>query len=377
MAIKPSPRLLIVIHNDETLRMIGKPSLESAGYDLLICQTPDEALAHALAFQPHVLLLDHDMAGLSGRDLMLALHAEGIQAPAVELMSKGDPEDIVQSYRVGVREVILKPFRETELFTVIEQVMDEVREDSEREALAEQLREANYRLELTAREMKALVDIQNVLHTSRSEFDAVDQVLAILMTATDSNRGWVVLESFETQQFLLAASRNMPQNVTAALHKQWMDKLSTRVFESGEAWVAGESDLRAVNLERLGALVMVTPIKVQNRLIGTIALAKRGKIDYSKNMHQLVQTACHFTAMFLLSNRLFSGLRARNQQIEQTRTEAREALSAQLLPLIQDSIIALSHFSAARMLTLNQYERGAVKNVRFALQRMRTLLGKK
>jgi len=45
--------------------------------------------------------------------------------------------------------------------------------------------------------------------------------------------------------------------------------------------------------------------------------------------------------------------------------------------LIQDSIIALSHFSAARMLTLNQYERGAVKNVRFALQRMRTLLGKK
>jgi len=377
MAVRPSPRLLIVVHDDQTLRMIGKPSLESAGYDLLVCQTPDEALSQALDFQPHVMLLDHHMSGLSGRDLMLALRAEGINAPAVELISKGEPEDIVQSYRVGVQEVLLKPFSETELFTVIEQVMEEVREDNEREALAEQLREANDRLEMMAREMKALGDIQQVLHTSRSEFEAVDQVLAILMTISGSNRGWVVLESFEKQQFLLAASRNMPQSVTAALYKPWMDKLSTKVFETGETWVAGESDLQAVNLERLGALVMLTPIKVQNRLIGTVALAKPIKIDFSKSMQQLVQTACHFMALFLLSNRLFSRLRAREQQIEQLRSEASETLSAQLLPLIEDCSIALSHFSAARMLTLQQHERDAVKNVRFVLQRMRTLLGKK
>lgn len=51
-------------------------------------------------------------------------------------------------------------------------------------------------------------------------------------------------------------------------------------------------------------------------------------------------------------------------------------MKRQLMPLVQDSIIAMSIFTSARQMALGKHERGAVKNVRYALQRMRSILKK-
>jgi CheY-like chemotaxis protein len=333
-------------------------------------------MEQAVPFLPHVVIIDHDLPGINGRDLMVALNAAGIEAPTIELMSAEDAASIVQTYRMGARDVLLKPFKETELFTILQPIMAEVWDREEREQLADQLREANYRLELSAREMTALIDIQQILKNAKSEFEAVDQILEELLRISECNRGWVVLEAYDTQQLTLAACRNMPANVSSELGKPWMDKLTTHIFEKGVSWVANEKDLQAAGLEKLGSTVMLHPIQVQNRLIGAIALVKRNKVPFSPSTHQVVQTATHYLAMFVLSNRLYSGLRERDARIESVREEACEGMKRQLMPLVQDSIIAMSIFTSARQMALGKHERGAVKNVRYALQRMRSILKK-
>ena len=371
-----SARILVVVNDPETLRMIGQSSLQKAGYETLICDSANDALEQAIPFLPHMIILDHNLPGLSGRDLMVALQAAGIDSPIIEMMTTDDADSIVQSYRMGARDVLLKPFKETELFAILESIMGDILEREERDRLAEQLREANYRLELSTREMTALLEIQNALKSAKSEFEAVDQFLEELLRFTDAARGWVVLEAYDTQQFSLAACRNMPQNVSAELGKPWMDKLTTHLFETGQSWVANEKELESAGLERLGSTVMLHPIQVQNRLIGSVALVKGNKVPFSPSTHQVVQTACHYLAMYILSNRLYSNLRERDARLDQVRDETYEAISRQLMPLVQDSIIAMSIFTTARQLSLGKHERGAVKNVRYALQRMRTILKK-
>ncbi|MEE4194331.1 MAG: response regulator [Anaerolineae bacterium] len=373
MAIK-SARILIVVNDPNTMRMVGQPSLKKAGYEVLFCSSVDQAVEQAVPFLPHVVILDHDLPGINGRDLMVALKSAGIEAPFVEFMNTDDAESIVQSYRMGARDILLKPFKETELFAILESIMTEVRDKEEKDQLAEQLREANYRLELSAREMQSLIDIQETLRTAKSEFEAVDQILEELLQVTDSSRGWVVLEAYDSNQLTLAACRNMPANVSKELGKPWMDKLTTRIFETGNAWVANEKDLAAAGLEKLGTIVMLHPIQVQNRLIGAVALVKKNKVPYSPSAHQVTQTTAHYLAMFVLTNRLYSGIREREAKIETIREEACEAIKHQLMPLVQDSIIAMSIFSSARQMALGKQERGAVKNVRYALQRMRSIL---
>lgn len=372
----PSARVLIVANDPETMRMIGQPSLKKAGYEVLFCGAADEAIQQAVPFLPHVVIMDHDLPEINGRDLMVALQASGIEAPFIEFMKNSDAASVVQTYRMGARDVLLKPFKETELFTILERIMAEVRDREQKEQLADQLEEANYRLDLSAREMQALIDIQGTLKTAKSEFEAIDQILEALLQISDSNRGWVVLEAYDTQQLTLAACRNMPANVASELGKPWMDKLTTHIFETGNAWVANEKDLHAAGLEKLGSVVSLHPIQVQNRLIGGIALVKNNKVPFSPSTHQVVQTATHYLAMFVLSNRLYSGIREREARIEKIREAANEGIIRQLMPLVQDSIIAMSSFTTARQMSLSKLERAAVKNVRYALQRMRTILKK-
>jgi len=106
----PSSRILIVVSDQKTMRMIGQTSLKKAGYEVLFCNTIDDALEQAVPFLPHIVILDHDLPGLSGRDLMVALHAAAIKSPVVEMMTDDDASNIVQSYRMGARDVLLKPY---------------------------------------------------------------------------------------------------------------------------------------------------------------------------------------------------------------------------------------------------------------------------
>ena len=375
MAIQ-SARVLIVINDPETMRMVGQASLKKAGYEVLFCDSVDGAVEQAVPFLPHVVILDHDLPGINGRDLMVALKSAGIEAPFVELMNTDDAASIVQSYRMGARDILLKPFKETELFAILESIMTEVRDKEEKSQLADQLAEANYRLELSSREMQSLIGIQDLLKNAKSEFEAIDQILEELLKVTDSSRGWVVLEAYDSNQLTLAACRNMPTNVSKELGRPWMDKLTTHVFETGNAWVANEKELQEAGLQKLGPIVMLHPIQVQNRLIGAVALVKKNKIPYSPSSHQVTQTTAHYLAMFILSNRLYSGIREREAKIETIRDEACEAMKRQLTPLVQDSIIAMSIFSSARQMSMGKHERAAVKNVRYALQRMRTIIKK-
>lgn len=367
-------RIMLVIENTAALKMVGKSSLEQAGYDVHHCTNAGEALKQVMVYLPQLVIIDQKLSDLSGRDLMVALRAAGIDVPFLQLLSENNAHEIIQSYRMGARDVLLKPFKETELFSIIDRLMGENRVREEREQLEEKLREANYRLSLNLQEMQSLIDIQKALQSSKTESEGFNAILDELMRIADAHRGWMLIRDSSSDHFILAACRNMPANVSQELNKPFADKLSQKVIRSGKYWMVSSDELKKASLARLGSTALVMPIRVQDHLIGVIALARKTGVQFAHSEILVIEAISDYIAMAVLNSRLYNGLKKRNAKLKNIREEAQAACAAQLSPPLQDAMIALGEIGTARMLQLSKAERTALKNAKTNLQRLRDIL---
>jgi DNA-binding response OmpR family regulator len=372
-------RIMLVIQDAAALKMVGKASLEQAGYDVHLCRSADDALKQVMAYLPHLVIIDHKLADLSGRDLMVALRAAGIDVPFIQLMADDKPsqqsaQEIIQAYRMGARDVLMKPFRETELFNVVDRLMGEARVREEREQLEEKLREANYRLSLNLQDMQSLIDIQKALQSAKTEAEGFDRILDQLMRISDAHRGWMLIRDSSSERFILAACRNMPVSISQQINQPFIDKLSQAVIESGRHWMVSGEDLKAASLARLGSTALVMPIRVQDHLIGVLALARKTGVQFARSEILVIEAISDTIAMAVLNSRLYNGLKKRNAKLKSIREEAQAACAVQLAPLLQDALIALGELGTPRVPPLGKNERAALKDARAALQRMRDIL---
>lgn len=70
-----------------------------------------------------LILLDWEMPGLTGPQVLDRMNSLGIKAPVIMLTSKGEIENISEMLTKGAQEYIIKPFTEDIIFSKIESVI--------------------------------------------------------------------------------------------------------------------------------------------------------------------------------------------------------------------------------------------------------------
>ncbi len=107
----PRRRVLIVDDNVDSAKSIGLLLSEVWQQDTLVCFGGEEALEKALAFKPHVVLLDIGLPGLSGYKVaeLLRLRTEGDQPLIVAMTGWGQEEDLRRSREAGFDHHLVKP----------------------------------------------------------------------------------------------------------------------------------------------------------------------------------------------------------------------------------------------------------------------------
>lgn len=138
--------------------------------------------------------------------------------------------------------------------------------------------------------------------------------------------------------------------------------------------MVSSEQLKKSNLDQLGGTALVMPIKVTNHLVGVLALTRRQGIQFEKSEIQMIRSIADYIAMVILNSQLYNGLKQRNAKLSSIREEVQSATKLALLPLIQDSLLALSQISPGRMLQMRRNERLAIKTTKTALARMRDVL---
>ncbi|ROQ20695.1 response regulator receiver domain-containing protein [Marinimicrobium koreense] len=110
----PPLEKVMYVEDDPDIREIATLALRDVGgLDVLVCESGQAALASVDAFEPQLLLLDVMMPEMDGPETLEALRRQGSisSETAVAFMTaKVHPEELDRYRRLGVTDVVRKPF---------------------------------------------------------------------------------------------------------------------------------------------------------------------------------------------------------------------------------------------------------------------------
>src|SRR5881275_2667532 len=104
---------ILVVDDDAISRQVLAKLLTAAGYKCHVCKNGSEALEAVQAKPPSLLLLDFDMPGLNGAEVLKRLrsdrHSAFAQIPTIMLTAHGSEEREVSCLQAGADDFVTKP----------------------------------------------------------------------------------------------------------------------------------------------------------------------------------------------------------------------------------------------------------------------------
>jgi two-component system cell cycle response regulator len=153
-----TPAVILVAEDSLVVRSVLLQNLRDRGYTVIEADDGEAALRRCREARPDVVLLDIEMPGLDGYQVLAALKADPdlVDIPVVFLTGRTKTDDIVEGLRLGAHDYLKKPFEVSEL---IARVSSAVR----MKKLQDELRTRNAELHLVSR-TDALTGLPNRRH---------------------------------------------------------------------------------------------------------------------------------------------------------------------------------------------------------------------
>ena len=159
--------------------------LTPSGYMPLTANDGEAGLHVALQEAPDLIIMDMQMPGMTGIQVLEALHEAGSETPVIMMTLHGSEDLAVRAFRLGVKDYVIKPFDIEEMLVAMDKALTEVRLRRERDVLTQTLEAERRQLEavLTSAEEGILLvedgEEERVIlanHAIRQVFDMPDDV---------------------------------------------------------------------------------------------------------------------------------------------------------------------------------------------------------
>ena len=97
----------ILVTVSRALAKLGRP-VETTGY-------AEDALLRLARTDYAVVLLDIDLWGMSGLEMLQKMREQGVTVPVVMITAHGNPENEAEARRLGAVDFVVKPFSPKEI----------------------------------------------------------------------------------------------------------------------------------------------------------------------------------------------------------------------------------------------------------------------
>jgi two-component system NtrC family sensor kinase len=314
-------RVLVVDEDLDVLDLLRTQVLEPMGYEVATAENAGTAIQQALNFGPDLLLASLTLPGLSGKDLLVALRSQGIEVPMLVMAPEGMEGDAIQAFRLGARDYLVKPLREAEAVTAVERALNEIRLRRERKQLADQLAESNRQLERRVRELTTIYGIGKAVTSTRNQSQLFSKLMEGSLYVTEADMGWILLRDESSEGLILRAQSGLPTSDSGKLHQPWDDGVSSLVMLSGEALRIHGEGLTQFKLSRIGRAALIVPIKVRDRSVGVLNVARRDSRMFTERNQAMLEAVADYASISLVNARLFQALEARARRLERKMEE--------------------------------------------------------
>ncbi len=122
----PRSRLVLVVEDEESVRMTLRYNLAARGYVVLEAESGTEGLEMARSRNPDLVVLDLMLPGLSGEEVCRRLRAES-EVPILMLTARTSESEKVRGLDLGADDYMTKPFGVQEFLARVEAVMRRAR----------------------------------------------------------------------------------------------------------------------------------------------------------------------------------------------------------------------------------------------------------
>ncbi|MCJ7766055.1 MAG: response regulator transcription factor [Thiovulaceae bacterium] len=113
---------VLLLEDEYSLRLSIKEFLEELDFEVDCFSRGDDALDAVYSTHYDVLLLDVNVPGMSGFELLKTLRSDGVKIPAIFMTARTHMKDFEEGYEAGCCDYIRKPFDLVELQLRIRQV---------------------------------------------------------------------------------------------------------------------------------------------------------------------------------------------------------------------------------------------------------------
>ena len=192
---KKEERILIVDDTIANIQLLGE-IIQKEGYQINVAQNGLKALEAVKAMPPDLILLDIMMPELDGYETCQRLKADPDtrDIPVIFLTAKGETEDLVEGFRLGAVDYLIKPFKTEELLARVNTHLQLRRALKQIEEQKSVLENQNDEL-IEAAKLREDVDhiVRHDLKTPLNAVISFPQLLLIQENLTESGKRFVNL----------------------------------------------------------------------------------------------------------------------------------------------------------------------------------------
>jgi DNA-binding NtrC family response regulator len=115
---------ILVVDDEHLIRWSLEQNLKKQGYDIITAGTGEDALRLAREQQPDLVLLDIQLPGISGIEVLEKIKDFDDEIIVVMLTAHGGLETAVNAMRLGAHDYVSKPFNLDELSIIIKKALE-------------------------------------------------------------------------------------------------------------------------------------------------------------------------------------------------------------------------------------------------------------
>jgi FixJ family two-component response regulator len=115
---------IFLVDDNHDIRFYLSDMLKMLGYSVDTFDNAQAFIENSMDISPAVVLLDMRMPGLSGLQLQERLDQAGRKTPIIFISGESDKDEIIQAFRLGAVDFLLKPFNREKLCATIEKALE-------------------------------------------------------------------------------------------------------------------------------------------------------------------------------------------------------------------------------------------------------------
>ncbi len=115
---------IFLVDDNHDIRFYLSDMLIMLGYTVDTFDNASAFLENALDISPAVLLLDMRMPGVNGLELQQRMESLGRKTPIIFISGESDKDEIIEAFRMGAVDFLLKPFNREKLCQVVDKALE-------------------------------------------------------------------------------------------------------------------------------------------------------------------------------------------------------------------------------------------------------------